>query len=73
MLWRLVFLEQEPQTGEPNVGLRILTPVEDPLHYNYSPVCGYIMNLSLLPISLWVLLYILSYRRSSLIGSDLFQ
>ena len=41
MLWRLVFLEQEPQTGEPNVGLRILTPVEDPLHYNYSPVCGY--------------------------------
>ena len=40
MLWGLVFLAQDPQTGEPGVGLRSLTPVGEPLQCNYSPVCG---------------------------------
>ena len=30
---------QGPWTGEPEVGLRTLTPVGKPLQYNYSPVC----------------------------------
>lgn len=73
---RLAFL-QEPQTGEPNVGLRIPTLwkilcTQFILQFLVIGV-DYIMTLFLLPISLWVLLYILSYRRFSLIGSDLFQ
>ena len=29
----------DPQTGEPDVGLRALTPVGESLQYNYFPVC----------------------------------
>ena len=31
---------QGPWAGEPDVGLRPLTPVGEPLQYNYSPICG---------------------------------
>lgn len=40
MLWGLIFLVQDPWAGEPDVGLRTLTPVGEPLQYNYCPVCG---------------------------------
>ena len=52
----------DPQAGEPDMGLRTLTPMEELLQCNYSPVCGsltqwgmgfdYIAGLSLLPVSL---------------------
>ena len=29
-----------PGCGEPDMGLRTLTPVGEPLQYNYSSVCG---------------------------------
>ena len=31
---------QTPQAGEPDMGLRTLIPVGDPLQYDYFPVCG---------------------------------
>ena len=31
MLWELLFLMPDPQTGEPDVGLRTLIPVGEPL------------------------------------------
>ena len=40
MLWGIIFLVQDPQAGEPNVGLRTLTPLGEPLRYNYSPGFG---------------------------------
>ena len=40
MLWGLLFLVQDPWAGEPDVGLRSLTPVGEPLYYNYSPIHG---------------------------------
>ena len=40
MLWGLVLLMQDPWVAEPYVGLRILTPVGEPLQCNYTPVCG---------------------------------
>lgn len=39
MLSGLFFLMPDPKTGEPNLGLRSLTPVSKPLRYNF-PVCG---------------------------------
>ena len=39
MFWGL-FLMQEPHAGEPDMGLRTLTPVGEPLQYNYSPIRG---------------------------------
>ena len=41
LFWGLVFLVPEPQAGEADMGLRILTPIREPLQYNYSPVCGF--------------------------------
>lgn len=40
MLCRLGFLLLDPWVGEPDVGLRFLTPVGEPLQYNDSPACG---------------------------------
>ena len=40
MLWGLLLPMPGPQAGEPNVELRTLTPVGEPLWYNYFPVCG---------------------------------
>ena len=40
MLWGLLPLMPDPQAGEPDMGLRTLTPVGELLQYNYSPVCG---------------------------------
>ena len=40
ILW-LLLLMLDPQAGEPIIGLRTLTPVGEPLQYNYSPVCGF--------------------------------
>ena len=61
MLWALIFPVQDCYAGEPEVGLRPLTPLGEPLQYNYSPVCGsptmdmglnYIASLPLLPFLL---------------------
>ena len=40
MLWGLLLSLPDPQAGEPDVGLRTLTPVREPLWYNCFPVCG---------------------------------
>ena len=40
MLWGILLLIPDPQDGEPDVGLRTLTPVGELLQYNCSPVCG---------------------------------
>lgn len=40
MLCRLGFLLLDPWVGEPDVGLRFLTPVGEPLQYNDFLVCG---------------------------------
>ena len=40
MLWELIFPVQESLATEPNLELRTLIAVGDPLQYNYSPVCG---------------------------------
>ena len=40
MLLGLLLLTPDPQAGEPYVGLRVLSPVGEPLWYNYFPVCG---------------------------------
>ena len=39
-LWGLILQVSDPWAGEPDVGLRNLTPVRLPLQYNYSPVRG---------------------------------
>ena len=39
MLWELLLLMPDPQVEEPDLGLRTLTPVGEPLQYNYFPVC----------------------------------
>ena len=36
MLWELLLLMPDPQVEEPDLGLRTLTPVGEPLQYNYS-------------------------------------
>ena len=67
MLWGLIFLVQDPWAGEPDMRLRTLTPMGEPLYYNYSPLCGlprgmgldYIMSPPLLPNLFWFLLYCL--------------
>ena len=40
MLWSLLLLMPDAQAGEPDVGLRTLTPVGELLWYNYFQVCG---------------------------------
>ena len=40
MLWGLVFTVLDPWAGGPDMGLRILIPVGEPLQYSYSPVFG---------------------------------
>ena len=39
MLWELTFLVPDLWAGEPDVGLRTLTPVGEQLQYIYFPVC----------------------------------
>ena len=39
MLWELIFPVPESWAGEPDMGLRTLTPVGEPLQYN-PPTCG---------------------------------
>lgn len=39
ILWGLLFPVTDPQTVEPDVGLRTLAPVGEPLQYNYFPGC----------------------------------
>ena len=50
MLQWLVFPVHDPWAGKPDVGLRTLTPVGEPLQYNFSPVCG------LPPLGMWDLI-----------------
>ena len=40
VLWGLPLPMPDPQSGEPDVRLRALTPVGELLQYNYFPVCG---------------------------------
>ena len=40
MLWRLVFLMQDPWAGEPDVGLRPHSALGEPLQCSYSPIFG---------------------------------
>ena len=40
MFWRLLLPMPRPQAGEPDLGLKTLTPMGEPLWYNYFPVCG---------------------------------
>ena len=42
VLWGLLLLMSDPQTGEVDVGLRALTPVGEALLYNYFPVEGHL-------------------------------
>ena len=75
MFWELIFAVQDPWPGEPDVGLRALTPVGEPQFVGHSPRgmgLDYIVNSPLLPVSLWFFLYVFSCRRSFLVGSGLF-
>ena len=84
MFWGLVFLIQDPCAGEPNVGLRSLTP----MFLLWENLCNviilqfvscppgdmgldYIASLPFLLISRWFLLYVFSCRRSFLVDSCL--
>ena len=78
MLWGLKFPVQDSQAGEPNMGLRSLTPAirffsslwvthPEGMRLDYST------RLLLLPVSLWFLLYVFSCRRSFLEVSGLFH
>ena len=40
MFWRLLLPMPRPQAGEPDLGLKTLTPMGESLWYNYFPVCG---------------------------------
>ena len=40
MLWGLFLPMQDHQAGEPDAGLRTLSPLGVPLRYNYFPICG---------------------------------
>ena len=40
MLWGLLFPVLDPWAEEHDVRIRTLTPVGEPLQYNYFPVCG---------------------------------
>lgn len=40
MLWELIFPVPDPWAGDPNMGLRTLSPMGQPLQYTYYPVCG---------------------------------
>ena len=53
----ILLLLSDPQAREPDMGLRTITPVGEPLRYNYFPVCG-------LPTR-WVWDLILSWLRPS--------
>ena len=76
------FWVQDPQAGEPNMGLRTLTALENHCNIIILQFVGhpprvmgldYIASLPLLPVSLWFVLYVFSYRRSFLVGSVLFH
>ena len=82
MFWELIFPVQGPQAGEPDVGLRTLTAVGEPLQCNYPPVVGhppggkgpdYIASPPFLPVLLWFVPYVFSCRRSFLVGCGLFS
>ena len=79
-LWGLLFPMPEPQTGGPYTGLWTLTPMGEPLWYNYYPVwvthlvsirfeC--IVNVPLLP-SCCSFFFVFGCRASLLVGLDLF-
>ena len=40
LLWGLLLLMPDLQAGESEIGLSLLTPVREPLWYNYFLVCG---------------------------------
>ena len=76
MHWGLVFSVPDPQAGELDIRLRALTPVRGtsavPLQLVGCPPKGmgldYMVSSPLLPISVWLLLYVFSCRRSFLVG-----
>ena len=72
--------KQLQQAGEPEVGLRILSPKRELLGYTYSPVCGlpthlggmgfdFITSVPLLPSHCG---FFLVFRTSVLVGSGLY-
>ena len=72
--WELIFQVQNPQAGEPDVGLRLIA---SSFAVVIILVCGlptqwygldYTASLLLLPVSLGLLLYIFSCRRSFLLA-----
>ena len=78
MLWRLLLPVPEPQAAQPNVGLRTLTPVGEPLIQLFSsfwvthPVgmgFGYVTKVPRLPSCGF---FVLRCRISFLVGSSLF-
>ena len=81
--WELIFPAQDPQAGEPNVGLRPLVPWRGPLVVvimlplvGHAPVgmgLDYTVISPLLPVLLWFLHHIFSCRRSFLVGSGFFH
>ena len=79
MLWGLLSLP-DSQAGEPDVGLRILTPVREPLWYNYFPVWGcplseygiWFYQWLCLLYHLIVVAFVFGCRISLLIGSSVF-
>lgn len=40
VLWSLILQKPDPKAGDPDMGLRTLSPVGELLQYNYFPVCG---------------------------------
>ena len=63
----------DPQARQPDVGLRTLSPVGEPLQYNYFPVCGsptqWVWDLSILQKHPW---YHLVVASSLSLGIDIF-
>ena len=79
-LCRLILLVPDPLAGEPDMGLRILIPVREPLWYNYFPVWGcplseygiWFYQWLCLLYHLIVVAFVFGYRISLLIGSSVF-
>ena len=80
MVRGFLLLMSDSQSREPDMGIRTLTPMGEPLQYNYFPICGshtwqmgvdYIANVALLP-SHCGFLFIFGFKVSFGIGSSFF-
>ena len=80
MFWGPIFLVQDPQAGQPYVGLRVLTSWIKPLQLWLSSclwvtfqLCDHTVSPPLLPVMLWFFLCIFSCERSFLLVFRLFS